>query len=92
MVVNPRRRGLGKGGGASAELGVQRLPSSSCPGVLNYLNYAGMWSQASFSWDRQVSYWRWASRLSSGRNTSGQSDSNRKSSSLPGQGIPAKPP
>ncbi|ELK30148.1 hypothetical protein MDA_GLEAN10005274 [Myotis davidii] len=61
-------------------------------GVLNYLNYAGMWSQASFSWDRRVSYWRWASRLSSVRNMSRQSDSDRKSSSLPGQGIPAKPP
>ncbi|EPQ16030.1 hypothetical protein D623_10017707 [Myotis brandtii] len=63
-------------------------------GVLSYLNYAGMWSQASFSWDRRVSYWRWASRLGSGsvRHMSRQSDSDRKSSSLPGQGIPAKPP
>ncbi|XP_059521882.1 uncharacterized protein LOC132216603 isoform X2 [Myotis daubentonii] len=61
-------------------------------GVLSYLNYAGMWSQASFSWDRRVSYWRWASRLTSMRHLSRQSDSDRKSSSLPGQGIPAKPP
>ncbi|XP_036152055.1 uncharacterized protein LOC118649266 [Myotis myotis] len=61
-------------------------------GVLSYLNYAGMWSQASFTWDRRVSYWRWASRLSPMRHMSRQSGSDRKSSSLPGQGIPAKPP
>ncbi|KAK1329904.1 hypothetical protein QTO34_010087, partial [Cnephaeus nilssonii] len=63
-------------------------------GVLSYLNYAGMWSQDSFCWDRRVSYRRWASRLNSVKHVSRQSDSKSdpkqsedRPNSLPLQGI-----
>ncbi|XP_054566137.1 uncharacterized protein LOC114227338 [Eptesicus fuscus] len=67
-------------------------------GVLSYLNYAGMWSQDSFCWDRRVSYRRWASRLNSVKHVSRQSDSKSdpkqsedRTNSLPLQGILTKP-
>ncbi|KAM7059383.1 uncharacterized protein WM277_006062 [Molossus nigricans] len=66
-------------------------------GILNYLNHVGLWSRASESWHRQMSYRRRATRLSSlGLMSRQQSDANPKlKMNQPGllrhEGTPAKP-
>lgn len=94
--MNARRRGLGDGAGPRRGRASSRHLRSCSPGVLSYLNYVGMWRQPSFSWDRRVSYRRWASRLNSVKQVSRQSDSEAKQvedqpDSLPLQGILTKP-